>query len=78
MGRVVGSINGVALAYAMGLTNAAMALVISFGVSLSETQQASIFAFVNAALVLVAHVSHNAAKRTKEVIPAGPVDESKG
>jgi hypothetical protein len=77
VGRAVGSINGVALAYAMGLVNAGMALVIAFGVSLTETQQASIFAFVNAALVLVAHVSHNAAKRTKEVIPARPIDESK-
>jgi nicotinamide riboside transporter PnuC len=72
----LGTLNGVALAYAMGLINAGMALIISFGVNLNTTQQAAIFAFVNAALVLVAHVSHNAAKRTKEVIPAPPIDES--
>jgi hypothetical protein len=73
----VGNVNGVAMAYAMGLVNAGMALVISFGVNLNESQQAAIFAFVNAGLVLVAHVAYNHAKHTKTVIPSPPVDESK-
>jgi hypothetical protein len=74
---VLTKINGVAMVYVMGLVNAGMALVISFGVNLSETQQASVVGFVNAALILVAHISYSTAKRTKTVIPAPPVDESK-
>lgn len=76
MASALGNINGVAMAYAMGFVNAGMALVISFGVNLTEGQQAGIFGFVNAGLVLVAHVAHAQAKHTKVVIPAPPVDES--
>jgi len=68
----------VAMAYIMGFVNAGLALVISFGVNLTQPQEAGIVGFVNTGLVLVAHVSYAQAKHTKSVIPAPPVDESKG
>ncbi len=70
-------LNGVTVAYVMGLANAALALVVSFGVNLTETQQGTITALVNALLILVAHASYAQAKHTQPVIPAGPVDQSK-
>jgi hypothetical protein len=76
VGNRIGGINGVAMAYIIGLVNAGLALVISFGVTLTEGQQAGIVGFVNAGLILVAHVSYNQAKHTKTVIPAPPIDES--
>lgn len=69
-------LNGVTVAYVMGLANAALALVVAFGVNLTPTQQGTITALVNAFLVLVAHASYTQAKNTKQVIPAGPIDES--
>lgn len=36
----------------MGLTNAALAALIAFGISLSETQTAAVVGLVNAALIL--------------------------
>lgn len=74
----VAKLNGVSVAYAMGLVNAGMALVISFGIRITESQQAGIVGFVNAGLILVAHVSYAQAKHSKIVIPAPPVDESHG
>lgn len=78
MSRFIDSLNGVMIAYVMGFVNSALALVIAFGVSLSETQTGTITAVVNSMLVMVAHAAHVNAKRTKPVIPAGPVDETGG
>ncbi len=50
--------NGLTLAYVVAFTNAALALVISFGVSLDSGQQAAIVGFVNAAIMLAARVLH--------------------
>ena len=50
--------NGLTLAYLVALVNCAMALVVSFGVDLSNTQQGAIMAFVNAAVMLSARVMH--------------------
>ncbi len=73
----IAMLNGVTVAYVIGLANAVLALVVAFGVNLTETQQGTITALVNAFLVLVAHASYAQAKHTKQVIPAPPVDESK-
>ena len=37
--RVIANMNGVMVAYAMGAVNAALAMVVAFGVNLSESQQ---------------------------------------
>lgn len=79
--RMIANLNGVAVAYAVGATNAFMSLLFSFGVNLSDAQRASIVTFVNAALVLVAHLSasqakHQAAKEV-EIAATGTTDVSK-
>lgn len=56
--RFVTTLNGISIAYVMGLVNALLAILLSFGVNMNETQTASIVTFVNASFVLLAHVSH--------------------
>lgn len=76
LSAVLTSMNGVLVVYVMGLVNAVLALVVSFGVHLNETQQGTIVATVNALMILVAHATHSNAKRTKQVIPSPPLDYS--
>lgn len=76
MARKLAELNGTLVIYAMGLANAVLALVVSFGVTLNQQQQGTIIATVNALFVLVGHTIHSNAKRTKTVIPAGPIDEA--
>jgi hypothetical protein len=74
----LGNINGVAVALAYALVNSCLALLLAFGLKLTQDESAGILAFVNNALVLVAYISHNGAKRSQTVIPARPVDQSGG
>jgi hypothetical protein len=60
----------------MAVVNSGLALLLAFGLNMTDTQQGSVQAFVNALLVMVAAVAHSNAKRTKTVIPAPPLDES--
>lgn len=48
--------NGMTLAYTLAFVNSTLALVISFGVSLTDAQRAGIIGFVNAAFLLAARV----------------------
>jgi len=50
--------NGLTLAYVVALINAALALLLSFGVDISQEQQVAIVGFVNAAVMLGARVLH--------------------
>jgi len=78
VGQQLGNINGVSVALAYAAVNSCLALLLAFGVKLTQDEAAAVLAFVNNALVLVAYISHNAAKHTKTVIPAAALDESKG
>lgn len=64
--------NGITIAYVMGLVNAVLACVGSFGVNLSETQQGAIVALVNAGLILCVHMGHRVgeASSTEQAPPA--------
>lgn len=73
MGTTLGNLNGVAMSLAYALVNSLLALLIAFGVHLTNTEDAAILAFTNCALALVAYVAHVGAKHTTTVIPAGPV-----
>lgn len=48
--------NGLTLAYVVALVNAALALLVSFGIHMNDTQQAAIVGFVNVAVMLGARV----------------------
>lgn len=50
--------NGLTLAYVVALINAGLALLVSFGLTLTLEQNAAIVAFVNAAVVVAARVLH--------------------
>ena len=78
MSKAITELNGISVAVVMGVVNAGLAMLLSFGVNLSESQAGTIQAFVNALLVMVVAVAHQNAKHTKTVIPAPPVDESRG
>jgi len=69
-------LNGISVALTMGVVNSGLALLLSFGLNVSDTQAGAIQAFVNALLVMVAAAAHANAKHTKTVIPAPPLDES--
>jgi len=73
----VTELNGISVALAMGVVNAALALLLAFGINLNQSQAGAIQAFVNAMLVMVVAAAHANAKHTKSVISAPPVDESK-
>lgn len=50
--------NGLTLAYVVALINAALALLIAFGVTINTEQNAAIVGFVNAAVLLSARALH--------------------
>ena len=72
----LGALNGVAIALCYAAVNNMLALLLAFGVHLTQQETASVLAFINSSLVLMAYIAHNAAKHTKTVIPAPPIDES--
>src|SRR5207248_1761894 len=72
MSKWIVDVNGISVALVMGVVNAGLAMLLSFGVNLSESQAGTIQAFVNALLVAVVAVAHQNAKHTKTVIPAPP------
>lgn len=65
--RVAVNMNGIGVAYLMGVVNAAMVTVAAFGVDLNETQRVAVASLVNASLILAVHLGH----RLGEVQAAG-------
>lgn len=58
------NLNGISIAYVMGIVNALLALTVSFGVDLTAEQQGYLAAIVNGLLILVVHVSHRVGEAT--------------
>lgn len=75
--KLLSQLDGISVAVVMGVVNAGLALLLAFGLSLTQDEVGAIQSFVNALLIMVAAVAHSNAKRTKTVIPAQPIDESK-
>jgi predicted amino acid-binding ACT domain protein len=74
--KVIDNLNGVAVAYAVGATNALLAVLFSFGVNVTDDQRSAIVGFVNAALVLTAHLSHVQAQRSQAKLDAAANGET--
>lgn len=55
---IVQNLNGISIAYLMGLTNSLFAVLIAFGVPLSDAREAALDAFVNAAMIVLMHIGH--------------------
>lgn len=62
--KAAANLNGITIAYAIGLVNIALALIVSFGVHLTQEQRGYLVAFINGALVLVVHISHRVGEAT--------------
>lgn len=62
--------NGITMAYAMGAVNALLAVLLAFGVTMTDQQTAAIVGFVNAALVILAHVGHRLGEAINTQHPA--------
>lgn len=58
MRKIAVNLNGITIAYVMGLTNALLVCVMAFGVHLNDIQRTAIAGLVNAALVLAIHLGH--------------------
>jgi len=56
--KVAVTMNGIGVAYLMGVVNAAMVTVAAFGVNLNETQRVAVASLVNASLILAVHLGH--------------------
>lgn len=76
MANKIAALNGITIAYVMGVANTTLDLVVSFGVNLTHYQEGLILALVNGLFIIVAHASYHQAKTTKPVIPAPAIDES--
>ncbi len=76
MTRAVANFNGITIAYAMGLVNSLLAVLTSFGVPLKPGQQAAVTAFVNAALIVLAHVGHRVGEQhERDVLSNGAAEK---
>jgi len=56
--KIATNLNGISLAYMMGVANTGLACLVAFGVHLSDSQTGALTAFLNAVLVLTVHLSH--------------------
>lgn len=65
--RAAMTMNGITVAYLMGLVNSVLGLIVSFGVNLTIQEQAYIVGVVNCSLVLAVHLGH----RLGEVVALG-------
>ena len=62
--KVATNLNGISIAYVMGVANAAFACLISFGITLTPEEVGSITALLNAVLILAVHFGHRVGEAT--------------
>lgn len=72
---LVSNLNGISIAYIMGIVNALLSMLLAFGVGLNEQQQATITAFVNASLIALTHISHRLGEAEQKIKTSPPVNE---
>lgn len=58
------NLNGISIAYVMGVANALFACLVAFGVTLTTDEIATMGVLLNATLVLAAHVGHRVGEAT--------------
>lgn len=72
MRRLAASLDGVAIAYLLAVANGLLELLLAFGVTISDRQQAAVILVVNAALVAVAHLAHREGQQSTQATGAPP------
>lgn len=58
------NLNGISIAYIMGVANAAFACLVAYGITLTDAEIGSTMILLNAVLILVAHVGHRVGEAT--------------
>lgn len=58
------TLNGISIAYVMGVANAGFALLTAYGITLTTDETAATLAFLNAVLILVSHMAHRVGEAT--------------
>lgn len=58
------NLNGISIAYVMGLANALFATLLAFGVHLNDQEVASLTSLLNATLILAVHFGHRVGEAT--------------
>lgn len=58
------TLNGISIAYVMGLVNALLACLLAFGVHLTDQEIAALATLINAAMVLAVHMGHRVGEAT--------------
>lgn len=80
MRKIAVNLNGITIAYVMGLTNAMLVCVMAFGVHLNDLQRSAVAGMVNAALVLAIHLAHRigeaAASGQSHVVGQAKMDQA--
>lgn len=62
--KVATNLNGISIAYVMGVANALFAVLVSFGIHLTDQEIASIGALLNGVLILAVHFGHRVGEAT--------------
>lgn len=62
--RAAVSLNGITIAYVMGVVNALFACLLAFGVPLTDQEIAAVATFINASMVLAIHMGHRLGEAT--------------
>lgn len=62
--RAAVTLNGISIAYVMGVVNALFACLVSFGIGLTDTEIGSLCLLINAALIACVHFSHRVGEAT--------------
>lgn len=58
------TLNGISIAYVMGVANAGFALLTAYGLTLTQSETAATLAFLNAVLILASHFAHRVGEAT--------------
>lgn len=67
---LVQNFNGITMAYVMGFVNAALALLIAFGIHFNDQQQGAVITFVNAAMIVAVHLGHRLGEAAPTPLPS--------
>jgi hypothetical protein len=62
--RIATNMNGITIAYVMAIMNALFAVLVAFGVHLTDTEIAALATLLNASLALAVHIGHRVGEAT--------------
>lgn len=58
------NLNGISIAYIMGVANAAFACLVAYGITLTDAEIGATMGLLNAVLILAVHIGHRVGEAT--------------